>query len=39
MKAHRFIAEASVICDRCGQKLNWDFFDHAKVISQKYKKE
>ena len=19
-------------CDRCGQHLNWDFFDHATVI-------
>ena len=26
-------------CDRCGQKLNWDYFDHAKVVSPKYKKE
>lgn len=26
-------------CDRCGQKLNWDFFDHAKVIRPNYKKE
>ena len=26
-------------CDRCGQKLNWDFFDYAKVVSPKYKKE
>ena len=26
-------------CDRCGQKLNWDFFDHAKIIRPDYKKE
>lgn len=26
-------------CDRCGQKLNWDFFDYAKVIHPNYRKE
>ena len=26
-------------CDRCGQKLNWDMFEHAKVIHPVYKKE
>ena len=26
-------------CDRCGQKLNWDLFEHAKVIHPGYKKE
>lgn len=26
-------------CDRCGQKLGWDFFDHAKIIRPDYKKE
>ena len=26
-------------CDRCGQKLNWDLFKHAKVIHVVYKKE
>ena len=26
-------------CDRCGQKLNWDLFEHAKVIHPAYKKE
>lgn len=26
-------------CDRCGQKLNWDFFGYAKVIHPTYKKE
>lgn len=25
-------------CDRCGQKLNWDLFNHAKVIYPDYKK-
>ena len=24
-------------CDRCGQKLNWDLFEHAKVIHPVYK--
>ena len=24
--------EYMFFCDRCGQKLNWDFFEHAKVI-------
>ena len=26
-------------CDRCGQKLNWGLFDHAKVVHPNYKKE
>ena len=26
-------------CDRCGQKLNWDFFAHAKVIHPDYHRE
>lgn len=26
-------------CDRCGQKLNWNFLEHAKVIYPSYKKE
>ena len=26
-------------CDRCGQMLNWDLFEHAKVIHPVYKKE
>lgn len=26
-------------CDRCGQKLNWDLFEHAKVIYPGSKKE
>ena len=26
-------------CDRCGQKLNWDLFEHAKVIHPGSKKE
>lgn len=25
-------------CDRCGQKLNWDLFEHAKIICPDYKK-
>lgn len=26
-------------CDRCGQKLNWDFFEYAKVIHPDYRRE
>lgn len=26
-------------CDRCGQQLNWDLFEHAKVIHPVYKKK
>jgi len=26
-------------CDRCGQKLNWDLFEYAKVIYPDHKKE
>lgn len=26
-------------CDRCGQKLNWNFLEHAKVIYPKYRKD
>lgn len=26
-------------CDRCGQRLNWDLFEHAKVIYPGSKKE
>ena len=26
-------------CDRCGQKLNWDLFEYAKVIHPVYKNE
>ena len=26
-------------CDRCGQKLNWNFLEHANVIYPGYKKE
>ena len=26
-------------CDRCGQRLNWDFFEHSKVIYPGYQKE
>lgn len=25
-------------CDRCGQKLNWDLFEHAKIIYPDYQK-
>ena len=31
--------EYMAFCDRCGQKLNWDLFEHAKVIHVVYKKE
>ena len=31
--------EYIAFCDRCGQKLNWDLFEHAKVIHVVYKKE
>ena len=26
-------------CDRCGQKLNWDLFEHTKVIHPVYKQK
>ena len=26
-------------CDRCGQKLNWDLFEHAMVIYPNFQKE
>ena len=26
-------------CDRCGQKLNWNFLEHAKVIYPNFLKE
>ena len=26
-------------CDRCGQKLNWDLFEYAKVIHPVYRNE
>lgn len=26
-------------CDRCGQKLNWDLFEYAKVIYPDHKKD
>ena len=26
-------------CDRCGQQLNWDLFEHAEVIHPDSKKE
>ena len=26
-------------CDRCGQKLNWDLFEYAKVIDPVYRNE
>ena len=26
-------------CDRCGQKLNWDFFEYAKVTYPDHKKD
>ena len=29
--------EYMAFCDRCGQKLNWDLFEHAKVIHPVYK--
>ena len=29
--------EYIAFCDRCGQKLNWDLFEHAKVIHPVYK--
>ena len=25
-------------CDRCGQRLNWDLFEHAKIICPDYQK-
>ena len=28
--------EYMAFCDRCGQKLNWDFLEHAKVIYPEY---
>ncbi len=31
--------EYMFFCDRCGQKLNWDFFEHAKVIHPDSQKE
>ena len=31
--------EYMFFCDRCGQKLNWDFFEHAKVIHPGSQKE
>lgn len=31
--------EYMAFCDRCGQKLNWDFLDHAEVIYPGNKKE
>ena len=31
--------EYMAFCDRCGQKLNWDFFEHAKVIYPNFLKE
>ena len=31
--------EYMAFCDRCGQKLNWDLFEHAKVIHPVYKNE
>ena len=31
--------EYMAFCDRCGQKLNWDFLEHAKVIYPEYRKE
>ena len=26
-------------CDRCGQKLNWDLLEHAKVIYPEHQKK
>ena len=31
--------EYMYFCDRCGQKLNWDLFEYAKVIYPDYKKD
>ena len=31
--------EYMYFCDRCGQKLNWDLFQHSKIIHPVYKKE
>ena len=31
--------EYMAFCDRCGQKLNWDLFEHAKVIYPYFLKE
>ena len=31
--------EYMAFCDRCGQRLNWDFFEHAKVIYPDYQKD
>ena len=31
--------EYMYFCDRCGQKLNWDLFEHSKIIHPVYKKE
>ena len=28
--------EYMAFCDRCGQKLNWDFLEHAKMIYPEY---
>ena len=31
--------EYMAFCDRCGQRLNLDFFEHSKVIYPGYQKE
>ena len=31
--------EYMAFCDRCGQRLNWNFFEHAKVIYPNFLKE
>ena len=31
--------EYMAFCDRCGQRLNWNFFEHAKVIYPNVLKE
>lgn len=31
--------EYMAFCDRCGQRLNWDFFEYAKIYRPGSKKE